>query len=129
MSDGFTIDTSEARALAVELGRMPAKAIPEAEAVLEKGAVELKKAMRSEFEKSRHFRMGARAVSYDRRGFAREIAYEIGPDMASDDGKLAHIAVDGGANGGGGSVDIDHLLEPEAKQVEKFLGDVLEGLL
>lgn len=131
MSDGFTLDTSEVRRLAVELGRMPAKALPEAEAVLKKGAEELKKGMTAEFEKSNSFTTkGGRAprISYDRRGFAREIAFEVGPEMHGH-GALAHIAVDGGANGGGGSVDIDHLLEPEAEQVEKFLGDMLEGLL
>lgn len=131
MPDGFTIDTSEARTLAVDLGRIPARAIPDAEAVLKKGAEELKKGMTAEFEKSNSFttKSGrAPRISYDRSGFAREIAYEVGPEMHGH-GALAHIAVDGGANGGGGSVDIDSLLEPEAKQVEKFLGDVLEGLL
>jgi hypothetical protein len=128
---GFEIDTSEMRQLGVDLGKIPSRLIPEGEAVLKKGAQNLKGAMAAEFEKSDHFstRSGqAPPISYDRIGFAREIAYEIGPEMHGH-GALAHIAVDGGANGGGGSVDIDQLLEPEAAQIEKFLGKTLEGLL
>jgi hypothetical protein len=126
---GFEIDTSELRTLAADLGRIPAKVMPEVESVLKKGADQLKKGMQAEFEGSPHFKRVGAAVSYERRGFAREIAYEVGPEMGRGAGSLAGIAVDGGANGGGGSVKVDQLLEPEAVQVEKFLGDILEDVL
>jgi hypothetical protein len=126
---GFEIDTSELRRLAADLGRIPAKVVPDVEAVLKRGAQELKKTMQAEFEGSPHFKRVGAAVSYERRGFAREIAYEVGPEMGRGAGSLAGIAVDGGANGGGGSVKVDQLLEPEAVQVEKFLGKVLGDLL
>lgn len=126
---GFEIDTSELRTLAADLGRIPARVVPEVEAVLKKGADQLKKGMQAEFEGSPHFKRVGAAVSYERRGFAREIAYEVGPEMGRGAGSLAGIAVDGGANGGGGSVKVDQLLEPEAKVVEKFLGDILEDVL
>jgi len=126
---GFDVDASEFRKLAVELGRVPAKIVPDVEAVLKRGAQALKEGMAAEFEGSPHFKRVGATVSYERQGFAREIAYEIGPEMGRGAGSLAGIAVEGGANGGGGSVDIDNLLEPEAEMVERFLGDALEGLL
>lgn len=129
---GFEIDTSELRKLSADLGRIPARAVPEVESVLKKGADNLKKTMAAEFKGSPHFKGVARDVTYERKGFAREIAYEIGPETGlgkGHGGALGSIAVDGGANGGGGSVNVDHLLEPEAMAVEKYLGKVLEGLL
>lgn len=126
---GFEIDTSELRKLQTDLGRIPAKVVPEVESGLKNAAQNVKEGMVAEFQGSPHFKRVAAAVSYERRGFSSEIAYEIGPEMGRGAGSLAGIAVEGGANGGGGSVKIDHLLEPESVAVEKFLGDVLEGLL
>lgn len=126
---GIEIDTSELRVLAAELGRVPARVMPDVESVLKKGANNLKGTLAAEFAKSRHFKRVGGAVSYERRGFAREVAYEIGPEVGRGAGSLGGVAVEGGANGGGGTVDVDHLLEPEAVATEKFLGDALEGLL
>lgn len=126
---GFEIDTSELNKLQADLGKIPAKAVPDAESVLKKAAQNLKGTMAAEFAKSPHFKRVGAAVSYERRGFAKEIAYEIGPEMGRGAGSLAGIAVEGGANGGGGSVNIDGLLEPEAAQIEKHMLDVLGGLL
>lgn len=128
MADGFTLDASDGRRLAGELSKIPARAVPGVEAVLKKGADNLKKGMAKEFEASEWFRRIGRTVSYERRGFARDIAYEIGPEIGGA-GSLAGVAVNGGANGGGGSVDIDKLLEPEAAAVEKYLTEVLGDLL
>lgn len=131
---GFEIDTSELTRLSADLGKIPAKAVPEVESVLKKGAQVLKEGMQAEFDASDSFtrkRKGAPLrVTYERRGLLREIAYEIGPEVgAGGMGSLAHIAVDGGANGGGGTVKVDQLLEPEAAVIEKHITDVLGGLL
>lgn len=126
---GFEIDTSELTRLAVDLGRVPGKVIPDVEATFKKGAQNLKESMAAQFEASEHFRRVGAAVSYERQGFAREIAYEIGPEVGRGAGSLGGIAVDGGANGGGGTVDIDGLLEPEAGALEKFIGEALEKAL
>lgn len=129
---GFEIDTSELRKLSTDLGKIPAKAVAPAEAVLKKAAQVLKDNMAAEFEGSPHFKRVAPDVTYERRGFAREIAYEIGPEIGRGKGHgggLGGIAVEGGANGGGGSVNIDGLLEPEAAQIEKHMLGVLGGLL
>jgi len=125
----FELDTSELRKLSTDLGRIPAKVIPDAEAVLKRGAQNLKESMAAEFEGSPHFKRVGAAVSYERRGFAKNIGYEIGPEIGRGAGSLAGVAVEGGANGGGGSVKIDHLLEPEAVAIEKYLLDVLGDAL
>ncbi|MCL1871004.1 MAG: hypothetical protein FWF90_11405 [Promicromonosporaceae bacterium] len=124
----FEIDTSDLRRLSADLGQVPARAARDVETVLAHGAVNLKRSMQAAFARSPHFKAVARDVSYDRRGFASEIAFEVGPTMHGA-GALGHIAVDGGANGGGGSVDIDELLPPEAAAVERFVGEILGGLL
>jgi len=129
MAGGFTLDTSELRKLQADLGKIPARLVPESEAVLKKAAQSLKEGMAAEFAKSPHFKRVGAAVSYERRGIFREIAYEIGPEMGRGAGSLAGIAVEGGANGGGGSVKIDGLLEPEAVQLEKHMLDVLGDML
>lgn len=129
---GFEIDTSQARALAADIGRASGRAIPKVEAVLKKGAQSLKESMAAEFAKSWHFKRVAPAVTYERQGFGRSIVYEIGPEVGrgrGSGGGLGGIAVDGGANGGGGTVRIDHLLDSEAAAVERYLGDVLDGAL
>lgn len=126
--DGFSIDDSELRALEVDMERAPANLMPYVESVLKKSATVLKGGMQSAFRDSDYFQAAARVVSYDRVGFAREIGYEIGPEMRAG-GALAHIAVEGGANGGGGTVDIDNLLDDEAPVIERFIGDVLEGII
>lgn len=124
LADGFSVDASEFRRLGANLGKIPAKATREVEAVLKKGAVNIKREMQAAFEGSPHFRGVARHVSFDRKG----LGFEVGPTQGGA-GSLAGIAVDGGANGGGGSVDIDSLLPAEAAAVERFIGDVLDGLL
>jgi hypothetical protein len=129
MADGITIDTSDAKRFTAELGRIVPRAVPRVEAVLKKGAENLKKDMAAAFEERPHFKRIGAAVSYERRGFASEIAYEVGPEIGRGAGSLAGIAVDGGANGGGGSVKVDHLLEPEAAAIEKHLSKILDDLL
>ncbi len=124
----FTIDTSEVDRLAADLGSAAAGAIPQVEAVMKHGAQNVKTGMQAAFSKSRHFGRVAPTVSYDRKGFASSIGYEIGPTIGGS-GSLAGLAVDGGANGGGGTVDVDQALTAEAPNIERELGKVLDGLL
>lgn len=122
---GFEIDTSELRELAADLGRVPAKALPAVESVLLRGSLNVRDDMRDEFRKSRYFRQVAPSVDAERKGSLTEIAYEIGPRVGVYGGSLGGIAVDGGANGGGGTVDIDGILPREVPALEKFLGEAL----
>jgi hypothetical protein len=130
MADGFTMDTSELNRLAADLGKIPGRAVPQVDAVLKKGAVKMKGEMQRAFSGSPHFKGVTPAVSFDRRGFASRVGYEIGPDAdRAPGGALAGIAVEGGANGGGGTVDIDSILPAETPAIEREIGKILGGLL
>jgi hypothetical protein len=132
MADGFSIDTSQLRTLAADLGHISGKAEPLVEAVMKRGAQNVKTGMQDAFRKSPHFKGVARDVSYDRTGFLGSVGYEVGPEYGlgrGHQGGLAGIAVDGGANGGGGTVDIDHVLADETPNLERELGKIVGGLL
>lgn len=127
---GFDVDVSEVLALAAEVGAKGAAAVDAIEPVMKRGAQNVKRNMASEFAKSRHFRAIARDVTYDRAGFlTRSLEYEIGPTPDGDAGSLAGIAVEGGANGGGGTVDIQPALDAEAPRLENEIAIALGVLL
>jgi len=128
MADGLNIDTSQLRELAADLGRIPGRVERDVEAVMKRGAQNIKEGMQAAFEGSPAFKGAARTVSYDRKGLFRSVGYEIGPTIGGA-GSLAGIAVDGGANGGGGTVDVDSVLEAEGPNLERELGNILDGLL
>jgi len=120
--------SDDLRRIEAGLARATAKVLPEVDKVLKKGATNLKREMQSAFGESVWFAGAGRTVSYDRRFGAGMVGYEVGPTIGGA-GSLAGVAVDGGANGGGGSVDIDTPAKAEAQQVEKYIGEVLDGLL
>lgn len=115
------------RELSADLGRIASRALPEADAIVKKGAQNVKDDMVSDAEGSRHFRSIARSISYDRAYSGGQVAYEVGPDKDRGGG-LGNIAYFGGANGGGGSLDIDGPLKAEEPRLLKALDDWLGGL-
>ena len=123
------IDVSDVMKAAAEIGAKGAAAVDAIEPVMKRGAQNIKSEMQAIFGGSRHFGQIARDVTYDRIGLgARTLGYEIGPTPDGDAGSLAGIAVEGGANGGGGTVDITPALEHEAPRLEAEIGIAL-GLL
>jgi len=124
------IDTSPLSRVAVDLGRIGAKGVDAIEPVMKRAAQNIKTNMQQAFSGSDHFRRIAAAVSYDRTGFlSSTLGYEIGPEVGRGSGSLAGIAVEGGANGGGGSVDVQPALDAEIPNLEKYLGEALGRLL
>lgn len=116
------VDFSDVLRAAAEMGGKGAAVVDAIEPVLERSAVNVKRAMAEEFKKHRHFRRIAPDVSYDRIGhFTSTLGYEIGPTPTMDAGSLAGIAVEGGANGGGGTVKIDHILDAEGPKTEAMI--------
>ncbi len=126
---GFQIDVSDALRAASELGIAASKAVGAIEPVMKKAAQNIKTNMQSEFSRRKHFKQIAGDVSYDRLLGFSGIGYEIGPTPDGDAGSLAGIAVDGGANGGGGTVEIEDALRAEEPaliaEIEKALGRLL----
>ena len=127
--DGFRIDTSEVDALAADLGRVAGRSLPLVDEVVKKGADNIKREMAEDAAGSRWFRF-ADSISYDSDYRVGQVAYEIGPDRARNPrARLANIAYFGGANGGGGTLDIEKPLRSEEPRLmaalDKALGDVL----
>ena len=121
-----SFDTSELRAFAADLEKAPTTAIVKLKPVIKKAGVNIKKQMRAEMGKSKHFK-AANSISFDEGDGG--MAVEVGPTK-SGAGNLANIAYFGGANGGGGSVaDPKVALDAEIpnfeSEVDKILGDLL----
>jgi hypothetical protein len=115
------------RELSADLGRIASSALPEVDKILKKGAQSVKDEMVSDAQASRHFRSIARSISYDSAYRVGEAAYEVGPDKDRG-GEIANIAYFGGANGGGGTLDIDAPLQSEEPRLMKALDDYLGSL-
>ena len=120
-----SVDAGELRTLSFDLARIPDKVQKGVRPVVVKGAMQVRDKMRKDMRESPSFKGNARNISYDLKVDGGGVEAEIGPKPTW----LAHIAYFGGANGGGGTVDI---LGPLGEEVEPFtsaLGDLLEGVL
>ena len=121
-----SFDTSELRAFASDLEKAPTAAIVKLKPVIKKAGVNIKKQMRAEMGKSKHFK-AAKHIDFD--VVDGGLGVEVGPRKEGA-GNLANIAYFGGANGGGGSVaDPKGALDAEIpnfeSEVDKILGDLL----
>lgn len=123
------LDTSETQKLIDALDRFETAVRVEGEAIVTKGAVEARKNLQADAQKSPHFKQIARSISFDKRRTATGVEIELGPDKDRDDaGKLANIGYFGGANGGGGTLDFDGPVERELDGIDDYLqrlGDLL----
>jgi len=126
---GVDFDSSELRAFATDLGNAPMKVAVEARAVIEKGALNIKRQLTSEMGASSSFKGVASSMSYDMVLSADGIEAQIGPDKDKGGGALANIAYFGGSRGGGTVPDPQGALDAEVPSVEKFIGDLLEKAL
>ena len=130
------LDDTEIRKLSEALGLVPEGIIPKVRGVVRKGALNVKNAMQADLRASSSFHHAARSVDFDETSDYRafgEMAYgaDIGPNKERDKAAgLAGFAYFGGSLGGGGTVrDPAEALADEAPNFEKYLLDVLEGLL
>ncbi len=134
MADSISIDTSELRAFATDLGHVAGSALSSVDAVMKKGAQNIKTEMAADIAGSEYFDRAEASVSYDSHYRPGQVAYEIGPDKdrggkVGGAAEVLNIAYFGGANGGGGTLDIDKPLRSEEpnilKQLDDYLGRVL----
>lgn len=130
MADGVEIKVTGGKELIVAFGKASGSVLPKVDSVMKHGAENVKKGMAEDIRKSKHFRRVADTVSYDSAYRFGAVGYEVGPDADRD--KVAHLAnimYFGGANGGGGTVDVDAALTREEPGLVKALDDILGGLL
>lgn len=123
------LDMSEVRALAADLGRVPGRVIPELDATTKRAAQGLKDSLNAALGSSRHFKAASGSVTYDPIARLGSIGYEVGPDKDRRAGALANLAFFGGANGGGGTVDIDGPIDAERDLLSQHVDKILGGLL
>ena len=120
------IDASELREFSTELGKVPGKVVTGVRPAVVKAGVNMKKQLREEMDKSKHFR-ASRSINFDVSDGG--LAVEVGPSKGKP-GSIANIAYFGGVNGGGGTVpDPRGALEAEAPRFEKALTDLVGEIL
>ena len=120
----FTIDVSGANEVAAALANAGPKVKRDAERVLSRGALNVKKQMAQELSGSPHFRSAAAAVSYDQDG----LEAEIGPEIGRAGGSLAWIAAFGTSQTPAWW-DFTKAARDEAPNLEKFILDAAVGAL
>jgi hypothetical protein len=97
-----SINASQVRALAEQLGRVPGRAMDELDPIVKAAAEAVKRGMVADARGSRHFRGLAGSISYDRKQSAmRSVGYEVGPDKGRRGGALGNIYYFGTSRGGG----------------------------
>lgn len=116
---------AELRAFADDLGKIAVQAVPEANKVLEKGALNIKNGLVSNLQGSRSFKGMAGSISYDPKfSGLTSLGFVIGPDKARRGGALGNIAFFGTSRGGG-TVDLEGPLQAEAPVIEGLLEDLV----
>lgn len=126
------IDASELLALADELRAAGEGLIGKIRPTVSKGSLNVKTQMRREMAASVHFKGAAHTIGYEIREGVGWIESEIGPTTGAGKGTgaISNIAYFGGANGGGGTVpDPMGALEKEIPNLEKFINEIVDGLL
>ena len=120
------IDAHEVKEFASELGKVPRKVGSGVRPAVGKAGVNMKKQLREEMDKSKHFK-ASRSINFDVSDGGLAVA--VGPSKGKP-GSIANIAYFGGVNGGGGTVpDPRGALEAEAPRFEKALTDLVGEIL
>ena len=123
-----SIDMGELRAFALALEDSGRATEAEVEAVVERGALNIKNQLQEEMRGSGSFGAVARAISYDVSGSSAfgggAVEAEIGPERGSP-GSLANIAYFGTYKGGGTVPDPQGAVDAEEPKFIKALSDLI----
>lgn len=121
-----TFDTHEVRQLAVDLGKVSHRVVPEVAKVVSKGALNIKTQLADEAKSSGHYKHFSRSINYDlKRGGLEAV---IGPDKSKMQGALGNILYFGTSKNAP-VLDINSPLDAEEPRFEKALGDVAGDVL
>lgn len=124
----ITVDMSEVNRLAADFGRIPGRAVPEADAISKKAAQNIKDQMVAEAESSGSYKHFAAAITYDRAFGFGKIGYEVGPDKDRTQGALGNILYFGTSKNGP-VLDIEAPMRAEAPRFEQAVGLMAERLI
>lgn len=125
------IDTSELRTFGADLDRAAARALSVADLdpIVKRAAQGLKDDYAAQAQASPHFKGMAGSFSYDSHYLPGVVQYEAGPDKSRRGGALGNIFFFGGANGGGGTGDLDGPIEKQGGRMMAALDNYLGGIL
>lgn len=115
----------ELRAFAADLGKIASKALPDTDAVLKKGAQNIKDDLVADARGSKHFKGMAGSISYDSMYGIGHAKYEIGPDKSRRGGALGNIYYFGTSRGGG-TGDLEGPLARETPNLERELNKLVD---
>ena len=104
--------SAELKQLAANLGKIAGSALSDVDAVLKKGAQNVKTEMQADVSRSKHFKGMAGSISYDAEYRVGRPRYVVGPDKGRRGGSLGNIYYFGTSRGGG-SGDIEKPLRSE----------------
>lgn len=124
-----SVGSADLSSLIAALAKAPDEATSAARAVVQKGALNVKDALNKQAYDSPHFKGVGGSITFDTKVTRRAITAEIGPDKERRGGALGNLFFFGGANGGGGTGDIDAPLREEEPKMVKFLDEAMGKLL
>lgn len=115
----------ELRKFAQDLGKIPPKALPETDAVLKKGAQNIKDDLVAGIPSGSSWRGLKGSISYDSMYGIGHAKYEVGPDKARRGGALGNLYYFGGSRGGGYG-DLEGPLARETPNLERELNKLVD---
>jgi len=121
LSDGV----AELRQFAISVGHIADGAYDDVDAVVTKGAVNMKSEMIADVSASLHFKGMAGAITYEHENTRNLIRRVVGPDKGRRGGALGNIYYFGTSRGGG-SGDIDKPLRSEEPRVLSAMHALVE---
>jgi hypothetical protein len=126
MSDG----SAELRKLAEDMGKIAGSAVKDVDAVVQKGALNIKNEMRADVKTSRHFSSKKKSgleqsITYESHYLPGKVRYDIGPDKAIGGGALGNIYYFGTSRGGG-TGDIEKPLRSEEPKFQNALRELAD---
>ena len=107
-----SIDLSQMVAFNASLGRVIDGAYDDVDAVIKKGALNIKNEMIADVSSSKHFKGMAGSITFEHENTAGTVRRVVGPDKSRRGGALGNIYYFGTSRGGG-SGDIDKPLRSE----------------
>lgn len=125
MSIRVSVDVDGARELGRDLQNVPAEAMPKFRRVVERGANNIKRDMRSDASNGQSYRHFPYTIDYDMVG---DLEAEIGPNKDRVQGALGNILYFGTSKNAP-VLDINRGLRREAPRFELALADVAEDVL
>lgn len=127
MDKMIQLDMSELNDFVTSAGAKSKEFRQQVKPVIAKAGLQLRRKMRADASKSKHFKRIKPRITYDITD--RGMAVHVGPKLGWQ-GSLAHIAYYGGVRGGGGKIaDPVPYLAQEAETARSFIGKLAQEMI